>query len=344
MQEWEKKFDELALSRGRGLWKDGKVADIRKSDSDITAAVMGVPRCEVSIVMRERIPCRLKCRCPKYRGGRNCEHMAAVLYAVYGDPDGERKEAEVRREAEERERIRAAKQERMRRHQEQQAKEKAKLEAQQQARERERREAEEKKAAEEAERMAQEAARKAAAEAAQKEAAEAAARMKEEEERKKQQGEAAKVMRDDYCYFDFDAIRMSMGMYQDDYDNGHKLFKNGKIKLREVTEGYLRDGSGEAVIEATGYGNASGRVFWRLQKTISKIRKWVMRPTEKVISWYMRTITDIEERLLPRLQPWKKAWYWNRDCRKRMKSSCFLLRLAPVKCLSLRTLWNSVIM
>ena len=143
MQEWERKFDELALSRGKGLWKEGKVADIKKADSNITAAVMGVPRYEISMAMKENIPFRMKCQCPKFRSGRNCEHMAAVLYAVYGDPESEKREMQAKKEAEERDRKRAERMEARRRELEQQARIQAQLEE-------EKRAAQEKKAAEEA--------------------------------------------------------------------------------------------------------------------------------------------------------------------------------------------------
>ena len=72
MQEWEGKFDELALSRGKGLWKEGKVSDIKTTDTSISAIVMARPRFEVSMTMKEKVPVRMKCQCPKYRGGRNC--------------------------------------------------------------------------------------------------------------------------------------------------------------------------------------------------------------------------------------------------------------------------------
>lgn len=219
MQEWERKFDELALSRGKGLWKEGKVADIKKADSNITAAVMGVPRYEISMAMKENIPFRMKCQCPKFRSGRNCEHMAAVLYAVYGDPESEKREMQAKKEAEERDRKRAERMEARRRELEQQARIQAQLEEEKRAaqekkaaeeaaekekkaaeeaaeKERKKQEVAEKIARREAEKKAKKAERKkkrAEAEQALKEAAEAAERMKKEEELRRQQEEAERA-------------------------------------------------------------------------------------------------------------------------------------------------------
>lgn len=84
MQEWERKFDEVALDKGQRLFKDGKVENIQKGEKRITAFLSGVHRYAVSMILRSDKPIRMKCQCPKAKGGSNCEHMAAVLYAVYG--------------------------------------------------------------------------------------------------------------------------------------------------------------------------------------------------------------------------------------------------------------------
>lgn len=167
MQDWEKKFDSVALGRGRNLFNSGKVEELKRTEDHISAAITGIPRYEVSITLQENIPVRMKCQCPKYRSGRSCEHMAAVLYAVYGtvaatwnqDESGQLNMfGELRQEA-----IAAA----------------AERIADKTAQRPSRKEAASKaarKAAEEAAHKAEEAARKAAEEAAKKEAEEEAAR------------------------------------------------------------------------------------------------------------------------------------------------------------------------
>lgn len=84
MQEWEKKFDSVALSKGIKLYREGKVENVQKNETLITAIVPGIPPYEVSIMQRNQQPVRMKCQCPKAKGGRNCEHMAAACCAVYG--------------------------------------------------------------------------------------------------------------------------------------------------------------------------------------------------------------------------------------------------------------------
>ncbi len=46
------------------------------------AAVLGIKRFEVQINIQNGCPVRMKCNCPISNGGGNCEHMAAVLYAI----------------------------------------------------------------------------------------------------------------------------------------------------------------------------------------------------------------------------------------------------------------------
>ena len=142
MHEWEKKFDEPALSRGRGLWKDGKVTD--------------------------------------------------------GDPEGERKEAE-----------------------------------------------------------------------------------------------GIRVMKPDYSYYDFDAIRANMKMYEDDYKAGHKLLAEGRVRLSTITEGYLHDAEGEEILEVKGYGKENGREF-RIQLLFSRDK------LQKYNSWCECTEC-------------RRRYYWDRD-------------------------------
>lgn len=82
--EWEKQFDEVALSKGKSLCGSKRVIDLKKSETEITATITGNPRHDVSIGLRSGRPVRMWCQCPKFRGRRSCEHLAAALYAAYG--------------------------------------------------------------------------------------------------------------------------------------------------------------------------------------------------------------------------------------------------------------------
>lgn len=192
MQEWEKKFDAVSLGRGMVLFQDGKVTDIKNAGGKISASIATIPRYEVSAVMNEGIPTRMKCQCPKYRSGRNCEHIAAALYAVFGAivPVNQKKEREAARKKAE-EDARRAVEENIRRKVEEDARRAAEQAAREEAeKEKARQEAAERIARREAEKKAKKAERKKKrleAEQAVKTAALEEARRKEEEERRKQE-------------------------------------------------------------------------------------------------------------------------------------------------------------
>ncbi len=84
MQEWEEKFDEVALHRGMALFQEGKVTGLKNTDGKVSASIATIPRYEISFLIKERLPSRMRCQCPKYRSGRNCEHLSAALYSVFG--------------------------------------------------------------------------------------------------------------------------------------------------------------------------------------------------------------------------------------------------------------------
>lgn len=81
MYKWEKLFDSVALERARAI-DSSRVTLSQRDDTHIDAAVLESGRTEVSITLRDGVPCIMKCKCPKARGGRKCEHMAAVLYRM----------------------------------------------------------------------------------------------------------------------------------------------------------------------------------------------------------------------------------------------------------------------
>ncbi len=81
MNEWQDKFDENTLNRGRTLCVDGRV-DLKEVPEGYQAAVRGRTRIEVTVRMKDGVPTRVSCHCPVSKSGRHCEHMAAVLYAI----------------------------------------------------------------------------------------------------------------------------------------------------------------------------------------------------------------------------------------------------------------------
>lgn len=81
MYKWEKLFDSVALARAKAI-DSSRVTLTKKDDTHIDAAVMSMGRTEVSITLKDGAPYIMKCKCPKARSGRKCEHMAAVLYKM----------------------------------------------------------------------------------------------------------------------------------------------------------------------------------------------------------------------------------------------------------------------
>lgn len=82
MYKWEKLFDSVALTRAKTI-DSSRIMLMNKDEMHIDAAVMAMgARAEVSITFKEGVPLIMKCKCPKARSGRKCEHMAAVLYKI----------------------------------------------------------------------------------------------------------------------------------------------------------------------------------------------------------------------------------------------------------------------
>ena len=110
MKSWEKKFNEVALEKGREAFLHNRVSDLKRNANGYTAAVLGRQRFEVTVKMREEKPAGISCKCPTARAGQYCEHMAAVLYAIdkeqktdQGNLAWEQQEEESRRLREEQE-------------------------------------------------------------------------------------------------------------------------------------------------------------------------------------------------------------------------------------------------
>ena len=98
MAEWEKEFEETALNRGRIFAATGRVTELKEEEGICTGAVLGRQRYEVSIRKKDGRIQSMKCPCPMARGGGNCAHMAAILYALEGEeqnPDGQQEKEKL---------------------------------------------------------------------------------------------------------------------------------------------------------------------------------------------------------------------------------------------------------
>lgn len=82
MIEWKYKFERNTLERGLAFYLNKRVADLEKNNGTYTAAVLGIRYFEVQVKMQDGYPVSMKCNCPISGEGENCEHMAAVLYAI----------------------------------------------------------------------------------------------------------------------------------------------------------------------------------------------------------------------------------------------------------------------
>ena len=81
MKEWEKLFDDVALARAKAI-DSGRIVFMKRNSARVEAAILASERTEVSISFKMETPTIMKCQCPKAKSGRNCEHMAAVLYKL----------------------------------------------------------------------------------------------------------------------------------------------------------------------------------------------------------------------------------------------------------------------
>lgn len=94
MYKWENLFDSVALARAKAI-DSSRVTLEKRDDTHIDGAVLSMGREEVSITLKEGVPYIMKCKCPKARSGRKCEHMAAVLYKIEQEKSGQEKEKET---------------------------------------------------------------------------------------------------------------------------------------------------------------------------------------------------------------------------------------------------------
>lgn len=78
--EWEKLFEKQVLKRGHDYYYNNAVENMDVSDDTITADVIGSDDYEVEISLNNGEVTDMYCSCPYAEDGKNCKHMAAVLY------------------------------------------------------------------------------------------------------------------------------------------------------------------------------------------------------------------------------------------------------------------------
>lgn len=81
MKNWEKLFEQHILERGYDYYCEDAVENLDISADSIRACVEGTEDYEVEISLDDGEVTEMYCSCPYAGGGRNCKHMAAVLYA-----------------------------------------------------------------------------------------------------------------------------------------------------------------------------------------------------------------------------------------------------------------------
>ena len=90
MKEWRVQFHKNILSQGKEYYERGRVFELQEKEGVYTATVIERKNYDVRIIARADAPYNMSCRCPLAKGGGNCRHMAAVLYAIEaGEQAGE---------------------------------------------------------------------------------------------------------------------------------------------------------------------------------------------------------------------------------------------------------------
>lgn len=87
--EWKNLFALHILERGYDYFCENAVEDMEVSEDLIRASVIGTEEYEVEISLLDGEINDMYCSCPYAEDGRNCKHMAAVLYEWSGDKQDE---------------------------------------------------------------------------------------------------------------------------------------------------------------------------------------------------------------------------------------------------------------
>ena len=88
---WKRLFESHILARGYDYYCKGAVENLDVSEDFVSADVIGSDDYEVEISFDNNEVTEMYCSCPYAEGGRNCKHMAAVLYewSEYTDDEDE---------------------------------------------------------------------------------------------------------------------------------------------------------------------------------------------------------------------------------------------------------------
>ena len=86
---WERLFTKQILNRGYDYYLDGAVKNMESSKDTIAAKVTGTEEYDVKISIDKGEVEDMYCSCPYASDGKNCKHMAAVLYEWSEEEDDE---------------------------------------------------------------------------------------------------------------------------------------------------------------------------------------------------------------------------------------------------------------
>lgn len=78
--KWEKLFKPHILERGYEYFRSHSIQNMEISSNRIRANVLGTEEYEVEILLSQDNITELYCSCPYAEEGKNCKHIAAVLY------------------------------------------------------------------------------------------------------------------------------------------------------------------------------------------------------------------------------------------------------------------------
>lgn len=82
MKNWESKFAPHILRRGLDYFEEGAVHELTQTADGYEATVEGNEYYRVEIAISDQKLMAMSCDCPYAEDGKNCKHMAAVLYAI----------------------------------------------------------------------------------------------------------------------------------------------------------------------------------------------------------------------------------------------------------------------
>lgn len=85
---WKECFEARILARGSDYYERGLVSELSVDDNSVDAVVFGSEPYDVHIELHNGCVEEMYCDCP-YAEENNCKHMAAVLYALESDRQGE---------------------------------------------------------------------------------------------------------------------------------------------------------------------------------------------------------------------------------------------------------------